>query len=75
MIEGAEGDVVEFTRAGVDGRLAVTADAFELRAKLGFLLGAFRDRIESEIEENLDALLAAGAKKPVARAKTPARKK
>ena len=75
VIEGAESDVVEFTRAGVDGRLVVTADAFELRAKLGFLIGAFRQRIESEIEENLDALLAASAKKPAARAKTPAKKK
>nr|MCU0942584.1 polyhydroxyalkanoic acid system family protein [Hydrogenophaga sp.] len=34
-----------------------------LDAKLGFLLGAFKDRIESEIVKNLDTLLAAG--KPV----------
>jgi hypothetical protein len=40
--------------------------AFELDAKLGFLLGAFRDRIESEIVKNLDALL---AKKPAGRPK------
>ena len=34
----------------------------ELKAKLGFLLGAFSKTIEAEIEKNLDALLAKGAK-------------
>ena len=75
VIEGPESDVVEFTRAGVDGSLVVSADAFELTARLGFLIGAFRHRIESEIEENLDGLLAAGAKKPAPKAKSPAKKK
>ena len=31
---------------------------FELEAKLGFLLGMFKDKIEGEIVKNLDALLA-----------------
>jgi putative polyhydroxyalkanoate system protein len=77
VIEGETSDTVEFTRAGVDGTLIVTADAFELEAKLGFLLGAFRHRIETEIEENLDALLQAGARKPAAKAakKAAAKKK
>jgi putative polyhydroxyalkanoate system protein len=75
VIEGKESDVVEFTRAGVDGRLLVTADAFELDAKLGFLLGAFRSRIETEIEGYLDALLVPAAKKPAAKAKPAAKKK
>jgi putative polyhydroxyalkanoate system protein len=69
VIEGDDSDIVEFTRAGVDGRLVVAADSFELTAKLGFLLGVFRQRIESEIEANLDELLADGAKKPAAKAK------
>ena len=43
----------------------MAADHFELQAKLGFLLGAFSKTIESEIEKNLDALLAKS--KPVAR--------
>ncbi len=75
VIEGEDSDVVEFTRAGVDGKLTVSGDAFELDAKLGFLLGAFRGRIESEIEGYLDELLAVGAKKPAAKAKPAAKKK
>jgi putative polyhydroxyalkanoate system protein len=51
-------DALRFTRAGVSGSLRVTADRFVLDAKLGFLLGAFKDRIEAEISKNLDALLA-----------------
>jgi putative polyhydroxyalkanoate system protein len=68
VIEGRDGDTVEFTRPGVDGRLLVRADRFDLEARLGFLLGAFRHRIESEIEQNLDALLAANAKAPARKA-------
>ena len=64
VIEGKTSDTVEFTRAGVNGRLIVAADHFDLDAKLGFLLGAFAKTIEGEIEKNLDALLgkAAGAR-------------
>jgi hypothetical protein len=42
----------------VDGTLMVSHDRFELNARLGFLLGAFKDRIEREIVSNFDALLA-----------------
>ncbi len=56
--EGKTADLVTFTRAGAHGELNVTKDRFELHAKLGFLLGAFRERIESEIVKNLDELLA-----------------
>ena len=58
VIEGDFSDTVEFTRSGVNGTLVVAADHFDLTARLGFLLGAFSRRIESEIEKNLDALLA-----------------
>ena len=68
VIEGKDGDTVEFTRPGVDGRLLVRADRFDLEARLGFLLGAFSQRIEAEIEENLDALLSANAKAPARKA-------
>ncbi len=61
--EGKAEDEVEFTRSGVNGTLRVTKDRFELNAKLGFLLGAFKDKIEAEIVKNLDALLAPKAAK------------
>jgi putative polyhydroxyalkanoate system protein len=62
VLEGETSDTVEFTRAGVNGRLIVAADHFDLDARLGFLLGAFSKTIEAEIEKNLDGLLAAGNK-------------
>jgi len=62
VIEGETSDTVEFTRSGCNGRLIVADDHFDLEAKLGFLLGAFSKTIESEIQKNLDALLAAGGK-------------
>ena len=88
--EGKTSDLVTFTRAGANGELKVTKDRFELDARLGFLLGAFKERIESEIVKNLDALLAekeplkafdqalakrAQAKKAAPAAKMPAAKK
>lgn len=57
--EGKASDLVTFTRSGVNGELKVTKDKFELDARLGLLLGAFRERIEAEIVKNLDQLLAA----------------
>ena len=66
--EDEEADVVSFTRSGVVGTLHVSASKFELDARLGFLLGAFKDRIESEIVKNLDELL-----KPKAAVKAPAK--
>ncbi len=67
ILEGETSDTVGFTRAGVNGELIVEAHQFRLDAKLGFLLGAFSKTIESEIEKNLDALLAGSkpAAKPV----------
>jgi putative polyhydroxyalkanoate system protein len=71
VIEGETSDTVEFTRAGVNGRLIVAPDHFDLDAKLGFLLGAFSSTIEAEIESNLDSLLG----KAAASAKRGARNK
>jgi putative polyhydroxyalkanoate system protein len=69
--EGLNCDQVSFTRSGVKGTLKVSPDRFELDAHLGFLLGAFKDRIEAEVAKNLDALLAqktpAAKKKPAAK--------
>jgi putative polyhydroxyalkanoate system protein len=61
--EGKTEDCVRFTRSGVNGTLVVTKDGFELKAKLGFLVGAFKDKIEAEISKNLDALLSKPAAK------------
>jgi putative polyhydroxyalkanoate system protein len=72
--EGDDEDLVRFERSGVNGTLRVTADAFDLQARLGFLLGAFQKTIESEIEKNLDTLLG-GAAKAVAKKAGAARKK
>lgn len=65
--EGKTADLVSFTRSGVEGTLKVTKDQFSLHAKLGFLLGAFKGKIESEIVKNLDKLL---EKKPPAKKAT-----
>jgi putative polyhydroxyalkanoate system protein len=83
--EGKTEDVVNFTRAGANGELRVTKNRFELQARLGFLLGAFRERIEGEIVKNLDLLLAhkeplkafdeAIAKRRAPKEKPPAAKK
>jgi putative polyhydroxyalkanoate system protein len=59
VIRGEYSDTVEFGRSGVQGRLVVAADHFDLQARLGFLLGAFSQRIAREIEGNLDRLLGA----------------
>lgn len=76
VLEGDTSDTVEFTRSGVNGRLIVAADHFDLDAKLGFLLGAFSRTIEHEIEKELDALLAKSAGKGGAAKKAaPAKKK
>ena len=55
--QGSDEDQVSFTRPGMTGLLKVNSQRFEIQAELGFLLGAFKDRIESEIVKNLDALL------------------
>ena len=57
-VAGQAADELSFTRSGVSGTLTVTPEAFQLRAKLGFLLSAFKDRIESEVVKNLEALVA-----------------
>lgn len=64
VLEGETSDTVSFKRIGVTGTLIVTEDAFELDAKLGFLLGAFSKTIEGEIERNLDQLLDAQPRAP-----------
>lgn len=78
--EGDTEDTLTFSRSGVKGTLLVDAKQFEMKAQLGFLFGAFKDRIESEIGEQLDALLngkpaKAAGKKAAADADEPAKEK
>ena len=77
--EGSAHDEVVFSRSGVKGTLVVTQEKFELKATLGFLLGAFKGKIEGEIVKNLDALLAtesgkSGETKPLAAKKAAIKK-
>jgi len=55
--EGAAEDEVRFTRSGVQGRMSVTQNKFEINVQLGFFLDAFRPAIEREIMRNLDHFL------------------
>ena len=77
--EGEDEDLVHFSRSGVNGTLRVSGERFDLVAQLGLLLGAFQKTIESQIESNLDTLLAAetkaGRKAPAAAAPSVAPKK
>ena len=56
--EGQGHDVVSFQRPGASGHLKVGRDRFQLDARLGLLLGVFKQKIETEIVRNLDELLA-----------------
>jgi len=75
VLEGEFSDTVSFKRIGVSGELVVADDHFALDAKLGFLLGAFSRTIESEIERNLDQLLAKEAAGTGVKTKSAAKSK
>jgi putative polyhydroxyalkanoate system protein len=62
LISGSDSDEVRFSRSGLSGTLEVTGERFRLQAQLGFLLSAFKDRIEGEIQKNLDALIASNTR-------------
>ena len=55
--ENSAAHEVSFRRSGMHGRLRVSGELFEMDASLGFLFGAFKERIEQEIARKLDALL------------------
>ncbi len=48
------GDILNFVRSGVDGRIALLPDQLHVTAQLGFLLGAMKGPIEAEIRRVLD---------------------
>lgn len=70
--EGEAQDSLHFSRAGIQGTLQVSADQFALDAELGFLFGAFKERIESEMTAQLDKLLNAPVQPATAPATEPA---
>lgn len=69
--EGKEGDTLTFQRSGVQGTLEVLPERFELRARLGLLMSAFKERIADELNAQFDALLTPPATKK-AKSKAPA---
>jgi len=67
--EGQTQDLLSFAGTGASGTLQVGKTLFELDVRLGFLLGAFKEKIEAGIVKNLDAKLAEAASKKTAKAK------
>lgn len=53
-----DGDVLRFSRHGVEGALSVAKDEVVLNAKLGFVLSAFKSKIEHHINDNFDRYFA-----------------
>ncbi|MES2977190.1 MAG: polyhydroxyalkanoic acid system family protein [Pseudomonadota bacterium] len=62
-------DELSFKRPGVNGTLTVSASRFDVRASLGFLLGAFQPQIVQQIEKKLDALLNSKTTSPASKAR------
>jgi len=53
-----DGDVLRFRHRAVEGVLAVRKDEVSLDAKLGFLLSAFKSKIENHINDDFDRYFA-----------------
>ena len=49
-----EGDVLHFSRSGVDGHIALEPENIHVTAQLGFLLSAMKGSIEQEIRRVLE---------------------
>ena len=49
-----DGDILDFTRSGIDGRIALLPGQVHVTAQRGFLLGAMKGPIEAEIRRVLD---------------------
>ena len=53
MDYGWDGDILNFSRSGVDGAIELAAQELHVHAKLGFLTAMFKDPIENEIKRVL----------------------
>ncbi len=51
-----EGEVLRFSRSGVDGQLTLGHKEVMIDAQLGFLLAMMKPKIEQSIHENLDKI-------------------
>jgi putative polyhydroxyalkanoate system protein len=49
-----DGDTLNFTRSGVDGKIDLAPKSLRVTANLGFLMSAFKGPIESEIKRVLN---------------------
>jgi putative polyhydroxyalkanoate system protein len=49
-----QGDTLNFTRSGVDGKIDLAPQSLRVTASLGFLMSAFKGPIEAEIKRVLD---------------------
>ncbi len=49
-----DGNVLAFSRGGVDGHIALEKNEVHVYAELGFLMGVMKSTIESEINRHLD---------------------
>ena len=58
LYQGETSDTLEFKRSGVDGRMIVAADHFDVEAKLGLMFRPFLGMIEAETRKQLDEALA-----------------
>ena len=58
LIEGETSHTLEFKRSGVDGRMIVAGDHFDIEAKLGLMFRPFLGMIEAEARKQLDDALA-----------------
>ena len=50
---GWDGDILSFSRSGVDGHIALEPKELHVYAKLGFLTAMFKEPIENEIKRVL----------------------
>ncbi len=53
MAYGWDGDILNFSRSGVDGSIELAPKELHVHAKLGFLTAMFKDPIEGEIKRVL----------------------
>ena len=53
-----QGDVLRFTKSGIDGTLTLSEGAARMQIQLGFLYGAFAPAIRSKVEEKMRKVFA-----------------